>query len=131
MIDAQKLGDKTAIGLSLLCLVHCLALPVIFMLLPTFAGITFFTDESFHRWMLYAVIPVSSAALLIGYSHHKKLQTLLIGLLGIIILVVAVSLGHDILGRMGEVVLTVAGSLAMTLGHIVNYRLSSRHKMKL
>jgi len=80
--------------------------------------------------MLCAVIPVSSVALLMGYSHHKKLQTLLIGLLGIIVLVVAANLGHNILGRMGEIALTVVGSLAMTLGHIVNYRLSSRHKMK-
>ena len=39
--------DKVAIGLSLICTVHCLLLPVAFVLLPALAANTF-GGERFH-----------------------------------------------------------------------------------
>ncbi len=129
MMNVQKISDKTAIGLSLLCVIHCLILPILLMIVPTFAGIAFLKDETFHLWMLFAVIPISCLALLMGYRHHKSRQTLLIGFIGLSIIAATAYLGHDLLGRVGEVVLTVLGSCTIALSHLRNYRMRNQHKL--
>ncbi|MBJ7527367.1 MAG: MerC family mercury resistance protein [Sphingomonadaceae bacterium] len=51
MSGFNRILDRFAIGLSSLCLVHCLAAPLMLLLLPA-AGLGFALPESFHIWML-------------------------------------------------------------------------------
>ena len=48
--------DGAAIGLSALCAIHCLMLPVALTLLPVIATLPL-GDESFHKALLFLVIP--------------------------------------------------------------------------
>jgi len=66
----NRILDRFAIGLSSLCLVHCLAAPLMLLLLPA-AGLGFALPESFHIWMLLTAIPVSILAL---RSGHRELR---------------------------------------------------------
>lgn len=50
--------DKFAIGLSAMCAIHCLAVPVLLVLLPSAAALGL-GNEQFHFWMLVAVLPSS------------------------------------------------------------------------
>jgi MerC mercury resistance protein len=61
--------DKLAIGLSSLCLVHCLAFPLAALALPLLGLATLF-PERFHLWMILVVLPVSGAALSMGHKRH-------------------------------------------------------------
>jgi hypothetical protein len=63
MTTMQVLSDKLAIGFSIVCVAHCLVLPILLILLPPFSGLFALDDEMFHQWMLYAVLPISIAAL--------------------------------------------------------------------
>ena len=119
----QQFSDKVAIGLSFLCVIHCLFLPVLLILIPPISGLMAIDDEAFHIWLLYAVIPISVIALAMGYLHHRNINVFFVGIICLGTLTLAALLGHDILGEYGEVILTVIGSLIIAFGHIRNYRL--------
>jgi hypothetical protein len=104
-------------------MVHCLFLPFVLILLPPLSGVLAFNDELFHRWMMYAVVPISSVALLIGYFHHRSNKVLAICLTGLALLIAATLLGHAALGKYGEVILTVIGTSVIAYGHLLNYHL--------
>ncbi len=120
-------ADKAAIGLSILCTVQCLLLPVILVLVPAVSGVLAFDDELFHRWLLFAVLPISLFAVISGYFHHRRIVALLVSGIGMALLLFAVVEGHDRLGELGEVVVTVIGSLFVACGHFVNLKWRSRH----
>jgi len=119
---AQSVADRLAIGLSLLCSLHCLLVPVAVSLLPAFAAWGL-DDESYHRWMLLGVIPASAFALTLGCIKHRNYGVIALGVIGVSILCLAVVLGHDLLGEAGERGLTVAGAVLVAFSHFKNYRL--------
>lgn len=125
MNSATRRMDKAAIGLSLVCTVHCLLLPVLLVMLPTLGG-TALGDERFHQWLLFAVLPLSIFALSIGCHRHKQKVILLLGLLGMAALTFAALLGHELLGEIGEKVVSVLGASLIALGHWGNHRLCQR-----
>jgi putative Mn2+ efflux pump MntP len=114
--------DKAAIGLSFACTVHCLLLPIALLMVPTLAASTF-GDERFHQWMLIAVLPTSLIALAMGCRQHHNKSVLIIGLLGLTTLSLAIFLGHDLLGDMGEKIASVLGASLIALGHFKNHTL--------
>ena len=68
----RSTADKAAIGLSLLCALHCLALPLFLSLFPALVAIGF-EDERFHLLMLVSVVPMSLFALTLGCRQHQFL----------------------------------------------------------
>ncbi len=122
MNTSQAVTDKLAIGLSLACAIHCLALPVLLALLPSMAALQL-DNEAFHFWMVVAVFPSSIYALTLGCKQHKRYRLFFLGALGLILLVLALMLGEERIGEAGEKVLTALGASFVALGHWFNYRL--------
>lgn len=122
MKSYQKITDKLAIGLSLACVIHCLALPVMLVLLPTLAALNL-DNEAFHLWMVVAVLPSSLYALTMGCKQHKRYQLLIWGIVGLALLVLALALGEERIGEWGEKTLTVLGATLVAVGHWFNFRL--------
>ncbi|MCP8900772.1 MerC domain-containing protein [Gilvimarinus xylanilyticus] len=129
MKSAQILTDKLAITLSLACAIHCLALPLLLALLPSLAALAL-DHESFHFWMVVAVIPSSLYALTLGCKKHRRVRVLLLGTIGLTLLVLAVALGEARIGEAGEKLLTLAGATCVALGHWMNFRLCRTHESK-
>jgi len=121
MKNLQTFADKASISLSFLCAVHCLAMPLLVTLLPALVALPM-ADEAFHKWMLFGVIPISSAALFMGCKKHKRYRVLITGFIGLAILTAAALIGHDVLGEIGEKALTVIGAAVLAIGHFWNYR---------
>jgi len=119
---AQQITDKLSISLSLLCAIHCLAVPVMLALLPGIAALQL-DNEAFHSWMLWAVIPTSIYALTMGCKQHKRFRLLVVGGTGLALLILAVMLGEDIIGEYGEKTLTLIGASLVAAGHFWNFRL--------
>ena len=122
-MKSKAMGDKVAIGLSLLCLMHCLLLPVLLLVLPTATIVVALTNEFVHKAILFSVVPVSLAALYFGYRKHGSKALVVMGLMGLLLLLSAI-FAHDLVGHTGEIVLTVLGSVLLVVGHFRNYRLS-------
>ena len=120
MENIQAIADKSAIALSFLCALHCLLLPAAIVLYPSTLGFLP-GDESVHFALLFVVIPISAYALIKGGKVHKSHKVFITGISGLLVLVVAVVLGHDIVGEIGEKILTVLGSIIVIIAHIQNH----------
>lgn len=110
--------ESTAISASTLCMVHCLALPVLLFLLPGLLG-TFFQSELFHLAALGLVAPAAAVAFVLGYRRHGGAGPVLLGAAGIICLMLALFQAGLPLGETG---LTVIGSVLLVAGHAWNWR---------
>ena len=115
----QPFADKASIGLSFLCLLHCLALPLLVVLLPSLVVLGL-DDERFHIWLVVVVIPLSAFALTLGCTRHRRLTVLLTGAMGLLLLCMAPLLGHDFLGESGERLTTLIGSVLIAASHVKN-----------
>ena len=127
MREASNSMDKAAIGLSLVCVVHCLLTPLAVVMIPAL-GATFLEDESFHYAILYLVLPTSLVALGLGCRKHGRMEILLMGLLGLSILCLILLVGEEVIGEMGEKVSTVTGSAIIAYAHIRNFKLCRKNE---
>ena len=127
MKNLQAIADKTAIGLSFVCTVHCLALPLLLLSLPAFTALNLM-DEAFHYWMLVVVVPVSVLALSMGCKQHKNQSVLLVSTIGLILMAAAAFAGHDLLGEQGEKIVTLMGAVCIAIGHYSNHRLCQKSR---
>lgn len=112
--------DGLAMSLSGLCLVHCLALPVLALGLPIL-GI--FAEAEWVHWLLVGLAaPVSMLALL-GASAHRSWGLVAVALIGLCLLLAGAAgwPDHD-----WETALTVAGGLVLASVHWANWR-RTRH----
>ncbi|SHG76798.1 MerC domain-containing protein [Ferrimonas marina] len=124
-LQNQKRLDYLSIGMSLICMVHCLAVPVFLLLGATVPA--FFADEAhFHELMLFFVIPVSSLAFFLGCRKHRDPKVVGLGLSGLATLLLAAFWAHDALGHDAETVITLVGTALLVLAHYRNYSLCRR-----
>ena len=118
----RPIADVSAVGLSSLCLVHCLMLPVVVSVYPATIALTL-SDEVFHVFMVLMAIPISVFALFFGCRSHRSYSVALTGALGIGLLLMSAFLPHELAGETGERLLTVSGALSLSVSHILNFRL--------
>ena len=115
-------ADKAAISLSGLCLVHCLALPLLVAFYPV-AFVLALSEEFFHWAMVMIAIPISTTSLFVGCQKHEKRQGLLIGGIALLLLTAPFAAPHEAINEQMEVVVTVLGALLLATAHIMNFRL--------
>lgn len=116
---SQDRIECVAIGASLLCLVHCLVLPIAFAMLPFLAS-TMPIPEEVHVWLLVFVVPAAGGALLSGYRNHRDIRPCLAGSAGLVLLAASALLLTE---TAWDIPLTVLGSLALIAAHLLNWRL--------
>lgn len=113
--------DRIAIALSAICIVHCLAVPVIVAILPI-AAVSFGESEHFHGLMLWLVVPTSVLGFFLGYRLHGRMDLVLVAAAAIAILAAAAVWGHTAWTEAVEVTVSVAGSLLLASAHWMNFR---------
>ncbi|MCY4379139.1 MAG: MerC domain-containing protein [Candidatus Dadabacteria bacterium] len=116
----QKLTDYTSLFFAGVCAVHCFAVPVALILFPVVGStVAFEFEEIFHELMLFAVIPVSTIAVLLGCRRHKDLRVIVLVVLGLCFILVGIFAATDYM----EYVLAFIGAFIMILGHLRNFKL--------
>jgi hypothetical protein len=108
--------DRLAIGLSGLCLVHCVASAVLLTLLASVGGLLL--DPIFHEAGLTMAIALGVVGLGRGIREHGFMLPASIGSLGLGMMAGALTLDHST----GELIYSVAGVLVLALGHDLNRR---------
>ena len=121
-MTATGILDRSAIFLSVICAMHCLAVPLSVVMVPM-ASTYWFADEHFHFLLLYLVLPTSALAICLGCRRHRTFRVIAWGSAGLGLLVVGALLGHDGLGELGEKGLTLLGAGFVVLAHVHNFRL--------
>ena len=112
--------DRIAIVLSAVCIVHCLAIPLIVAILPIAAlGLG---GGHFHGLMLWLVVPVSAVGFALGYRVHRRMDVVVVGIAAVALLMVAGIYGHDQWPAAVEAAVSVVASLILAGSHWVNFR---------
>ena len=65
---------------------HCLVTPLIVTLLPIIST-TFWVHENFHLWMVFLVVPTTTAAVFMGCRKHKDKPVAALSALGLAFIV--------------------------------------------
>ncbi|MCH6549232.1 MAG: MerC domain-containing protein [Proteobacteria bacterium] len=120
-----SLLDNAAVALSGLCLLHCLALPMLIAVLP-FLGQ--FGAGHFHIQMLIAVVPVSIIAFALGFRRHHSRSVVAWGGVGVLLLMVGGTIAHGSYGIVADRLLTICGALILAAAHYFNNRFSRHRK---
>ncbi len=108
--------DGWAIGLSGLCLAHCIATAVIAAVLSTVGGALL--HPAIHEIGLVIAIFFGAVALGRGIITHGYAMPAWIGSLGLGVMAGAMTHAHD----GGEVIYTILGVMILALGHDLNRR---------
>ena len=114
----SALLDKSAITLSGLCLVHCLAGA---LLLTVFAAGSDWLDHNIHLVGLGIAMPLAAVALRRGVAAHGRRGVAVLGAVGIGLMVASLVVGH---GGRGEILLSVVGVALLGAAHYWNLRAS-------
>ena len=109
--------DRLAIGLSGLCVVHCVASAILLAMLSAAGGIL--GAPAIHEVGLTMAIGLGAVALGRGAIAHGYMMPAATGSLGLGMMAGALSLPH---GAGGETLWTVIGVGILALGHDLNRR---------
>jgi hypothetical protein len=120
-VNEPGIHDQLAVGLSGLCLLHCLLLPAAIAVLPL-SGL--FAGDHLHAQMLIIVLPVSLIALTLGCRRHRDTSVIAWGLAGLLLLVIGGTFAHSYFGIVADRLLTIGGSITLAIAHYRNSRLS-------
>lgn len=110
--------DNLAIGLSGLCVVHCVASSVLLALAASAGGLLL--NPLFHEIGLTIAIGLGILALGRGVMTHGYMLPAVVGAAGLGTMAGAVSLPHD--GSGAETIWTIVGVALLALGHDLNRR---------
>lgn len=108
--------DRVAIGLSGLCLVHCLASAVLVAVLASAGGLLL--DPMIHEIGLLLAIGLGVIALGRGMLEHGFMMPSAVGGLGLGVMAGALTMPHG----PAEVAYTILGVAILALGHDLNRR---------
>jgi hypothetical protein len=110
-----SLFDKSALGLSGLCLVHCLAGWLAVTLFTTTGG---WLGHGVHAVGLAVALPLAMVALWRGVALHGRAGVALLGAAGLVLMAASLFTGHD----GAELPLSVTGVVLLGLAHWWNLR---------
>ena len=117
----SMLLDRASIGLSVICVLHCFATPILLAIAPSLLALPV-ADEKFHAVLIFMILPASLIALTMGCRRHGDMSVVYWGCGGLVVLLGTLVLGHDLLGDAGEKIMTVFGSGLVVIGHVLNFR---------
>ena len=119
-IDSSRL-DKVGMAVSALCIIHCLAAPVILFFVPAVATAIISEEAIVHQTLYGLIMIVALFSFIPGYRLHKKLLPLLLFGVGIAGLAFATFLAHGIAHTL-EPITAIPSSALIVAAHYFNHR---------
>ena len=120
-VKTQLRSDKIAVAISTACVLHCFFIPSFVIASSGFLTLSI-DNELIHQLILFFAIPISVFALYIGYKNHKSFSFVPYAFLGLGLLILAVILGEEVIGEIGEQGVTLLGSMFVVYAHYKNHQ---------
>lgn len=113
--------DGSAVGLSFMCLIHCLALPIFGAFLPLAGALA--EAEWIHKFLVLTALPITALAVLRHTKSKVRLSFVAPAVLGLALLFAAgfVEALHEV-----ETPLTIIGAVLLASAHA--WRWANRHQ---
>lgn len=116
-ISKSGFWDRVGIGLSGICAIHCLLVPVIVSLIPLWPAF-----EELHGFThLIFFLAITPTVILSLKNRHESLAATSFLAIGVLIIFLAWFF-NETLGEFGEAGITLIGSLLLIRGHWINYK---------
>lgn len=109
--------DRLGIGLSGLCAIHCLLVPVFVSLIPLWPALGEFHEYT-HLVFFLAIAP----AVILSIKNRKRLRAVSWYLFAGLFIIFMAWFFHEFLGDYGEAGVTLVGSTFLIRGHWLNYK---------
>lgn len=119
-----RFGDYAGMMASALCLVHCLATPLLVALFPML-GLAH-EHDTFHNTLLAAISLPVLLSLLPGYLRHRDRAVLVLGMLGLSSFLSSIFILSPVYGEQAETVGAVFSGVLLLCAHIRNRRFCTR-----
>jgi peptidoglycan/LPS O-acetylase OafA/YrhL len=119
-----KFGDIAGMTASVLCLLHCLAMPLVILAFPML-GLAH-AHDTFHDTLIAAITLPVLLALVPGYLRHRDKTTLLVGCVGLALFLAAVFIVSPLLGEHAEAAVAVLSGFMLLYAHLRNRRFCKR-----
>jgi len=115
-----RFADYAGMAASALCLVHCLAMPLVLAAFPLLGlgG----EHHALHDALLLGVTVPVLLALVPGYVKHRDAVALSLGVAGLVSFLVAVFVLGPQMGEVAETVGAVLSSVLLMAAHLRNHR---------
>ncbi|UII25187.1 MerC domain-containing protein [Fulvivirga maritima] len=108
--------DFLGFSASFLCVIHCLALPIILSLSP-WVGWQVMHDPGIELTILVVSLVIAAFALFHGYrNHHGNFKPIIIAFAGFLFILVGHAFFHD-----HEVFITAPGAILVAIAHVLNW----------
>jgi hypothetical protein len=108
--------DRAAIGLSALCVAHCLTTAIVVVALASFGGV--FVNPLIHEVGLALAILLGAIALGSGVLRHGYMMPFATGCFGLGMMAGALTIPHGDT----ELLASLAGVVMLAIGHDLNFR---------
>ena len=112
----ERPWDTAGIGVSLLCVSHCVATPLLVVLLP---AVELF-ERGTHTVFALTILCFGLLAFVPGYRRHHRRGVLLWGLIGFGMLSAGVVVPEGVMSEAVEQGLTILGGITLISAHLRN-----------
>ena len=119
-----RYSDRFGATASLLCAVHCAALPLLLGILPAL-GLGFLADHGFERGFIAFASVFATSSLILGFRRHQDPRAFGLLVPGVALLVAGVACDPAAIGL--HAMLVASGGVLVALAHLVNQRLLHAH----
>jgi hypothetical protein len=113
--------DFAGIFISGLCVVHCLAVPLVLFVIPTLGHSLFPSEDITHVVLLAFILGTAGIAFVSGYRVHGQWRPVAWMAVGVLIIIYATFFAHRQLGHFWEPIVAIIGSLALVRAHYLNH----------
>lgn len=113
-------ADRLGIWTSALCIVHCIATPVLFAASAVFVHLIP-GEEHVHRCLAFVVAALGAIALVQGYREHRRWGVLMLMSIGLLCIFSMAFRGERLHSHLLEILITGIGSLFMIAAHRLNH----------
>lgn len=111
-INTTPLFRRLSIFLSSLCLAHCLAMPLIVLLLPALAH---FFSETVEMLLVMSILPVSLIAFLPVWNRHRNFSILRVFIISLLLIFGSQFVFHGNLFAIAVSAEMMTGAFSMSL----------------
>ncbi|MEM9339934.1 MAG: MerC domain-containing protein [Bacteroidota bacterium] len=118
--------DFIGFGASLLCALHCAALPLLITFAPL-AGLQFLDNPSIEYAIILFSFFIASNALIYSYrKYHHKFSAIAIAAVGFVL----IGLGRVVEHEWKEALFTSLGGITIAIAHLMNWRLMKQSRKR-
>ena len=108
--------DLAGIGASSLCVIHCLATPLLVVFLPVLEVV----EKQTHTGFALAILGIGLLAFWPGYLRHRRWRIIATAIVGFSLISLGVTAPEGVLSESAEAIATILGGAILVTAHLRN-----------